>query len=122
MWKLLSLCLLISVSVAAQEIPKSTSLPGDPFFIKKTWAIGGAANWDYLTIDPKAQQLYIAHGPVVQVVSIESGELVSQISGFREAHSIALDDTGAYGRCYRPAPVFHRIGHPHPLLSALNRI
>jgi DNA-binding beta-propeller fold protein YncE len=96
MRKLLFISLLACVPLAAQEIPKSTALPGDPFFIKQTWSIGGAASWDYLSIDPAAQQLYIAHGPVVQVVNIESGEMVSQISGFREAHAIALDDIGAY--------------------------
>ena len=96
MRSLLIACLLIYAPLAAQEIPTSTALPGDPFFIKKTWTIGGDGNWDYLTIDPKAQRLYIAHGPVVQVVDIESGDLVAQIAGFRESHFIALDDTGAY--------------------------
>jgi len=74
----------------------ATQLGGSPFFIKKTWYIGGVGNWDSLTIDPTAQQLYIAHGPVVQVVSIDSGELIAQISGFREAHSIVIDDSGTY--------------------------
>ena len=96
MRKLLLACLLIYAPLAAQEIPTSTALPGDPFFIKKTWVIGGAGSWDYLTIDPQAERLYIARGPVVQVVDIDSGKLVAQISGFRESHFISLDDTGAY--------------------------
>jgi DNA-binding beta-propeller fold protein YncE len=96
MGKLLLACVLICVPLAAQEVPTATALPGDPFFVKKTWIIGGTGNWDYLTVDPKAQLLYIAHGPVVQVVDIDSGNVVAQISGFREAHSIALDDAGGY--------------------------
>jgi DNA-binding beta-propeller fold protein YncE len=96
MRRLVFACLLVCVPLAAQEIPMATQLPGSPFSIRKTWVIGGAGNWDYLTIDPAAQRLYIAHGPAVQVVDIDSGELVARISGFREAHSIALDDTGAY--------------------------
>ena len=97
MRRLLSLCLLTCVPLSAQvaPIPASTQLSGDPFFVKKTWFIGGVGNWDYLTIDPAAQRLYIAHGPVVQVVDIGSGELIGQISGFIEAHSVTLDDTGA---------------------------
>jgi DNA-binding beta-propeller fold protein YncE len=82
--------------LAAQEIPMATAISGNPFFVKKTWYIGGAGHWDYLTIDSSAQLLYIAHGAVVQVVNIETGALVAQISGFREAHDIALDDTGTY--------------------------
>jgi len=96
MRRLLFACVLVCVPLAAQEIPMATQLPGSPFSIRKTWVIGGVGNWDYLTIDPAAQRLYIAHGPAVQVVDIDSGELVAQISGFKEAHSIALDDTGSY--------------------------
>ena len=62
MWKLLFACLLICAPVAAQEIPVATPLSGNPFFIKKTWFIGGVGSWDYLTMDPRAQRLYVAHG------------------------------------------------------------
>lgn len=96
MRKLLFAGLLVCCPLAAQEIPRATALPGDPFFIKKTWVIGGGANWDSLTIDSKAQRLYIAHGSVVEVVDIDSGERIGQIAGFREAHTVALDDTGAF--------------------------
>lgn len=93
------LCLLVSLPLAAQEapIPTATALPSSPFFIKKTWPVGGNGNWDYLTIDPTAQRLYIAHGHAVQVVDIESGEVAGEITGFREAHAIALDDIGSFG-------------------------
>jgi len=50
-----------------------------------------------MTLDPKAERLFIAHGTEVQVVDVTSGSLVGQISGFRQAHAIALDDTGEYG-------------------------
>ena len=55
-------------------------------------AIGGSGNWDYLTLDPVARRLYIAHGQVVQVVDVDSGSVAGEITGFREAHAIALDD------------------------------
>jgi YVTN family beta-propeller protein len=91
--------LLLCVSLVAQEapIPAATSLPGTPFSVKKSWNIGGVGNWDYLTIDPAAQRLYIAHGAQVQVVDIDSGTVIGAISGFTETHQIALDDTGPYG-------------------------
>ena len=92
-------CLLVCLPAAAQEapIPTPTALPGSPFFIKKNWFIGGAGNWDYLALDPTAQRLYIAHSHSVQVVDVSSGALAGEIPGFREAHAIALDDTGTYG-------------------------
>jgi hypothetical protein len=100
MSRALFLCLLIYCLPAAAQvapIPTPTELPGSPFAIKKTWVIGGAGNWDYLTVDPAAQRLYIAHGHSVQVVDVSSGSLAGEITGFREAHAIALDDTGSYG-------------------------
>jgi DNA-binding beta-propeller fold protein YncE len=97
MKKLLLSALLLSAPLAAQDIPQATQLPGNPFVIKNTWVIGGIGLWDYLAMDPVAQRLYIAHGAAVQVVDVKSGTLAGQITGLREAHAIALDDTGQYG-------------------------
>ena len=97
MKRLLAFCLLGCAALPAQQPPAATELPGSPFFIKKTWIIGGVGNWDYLTMDPAAQRLYIAHGAQVQVVDVETGQVAGVISGLREAHAIALDDTGQFG-------------------------
>jgi len=84
---------------AAQEapIPAATELSGQPYTIKDKWVIGGTGDWDYLTLDPVARQLFIAHGPTVQVVDIESGAVVGTVTGFRQAHAVVLDDSGPYG-------------------------
>jgi DNA-binding beta-propeller fold protein YncE len=99
MRKALSLFLLGCAQLAAQSpFPQnSTALPDHPWFIKKTWIIGGRGNWDYLTMDPAASRLYIAHGPEVQVVDAETGNLAGQVTGLSEAHSVALDDAGEFG-------------------------
>ena len=67
---LLDLCLMASTALSAQRIPAATELPGDPFFIKHTWVIGGEGNWDYMVLDPARLQLFVAHGPIVQVVDV----------------------------------------------------
>lgn len=77
--------------------PPPTELPSHPFFITKTWYVGGLGDWDYLTIDPSANQLFIAHGSQVQVVDVESGTLAGVVSHLREAHAIVLDNQGTYG-------------------------
>jgi DNA-binding beta-propeller fold protein YncE len=97
MKKLFGLCLLASAMSAAQQIPGATELPSHPFFIKKTWFIGGAGNWDYLTMDPAAQQLFIAHGAQVQVVDVATGTVAGTVGALRLAHAIALDDSGEFG-------------------------
>jgi DNA-binding beta-propeller fold protein YncE len=96
MRKTLLLCLLICLPLPAQLIPTATELPGDPFYVKKTWLIGGEGSWDSLTVDSAAQRLYVAHGTKVQVVDLDSGSLLAQIQGFRDAHAIALEDTGQF--------------------------
>ena len=84
---------------AAQEtpIPTATELSGRPFTIKDKWVIGGTGDWDYLTLDPTARQLFIAHGQTVQVVDIGSGSVVGTVTGFRQAHAVVLDNPGPYG-------------------------
>lgn len=77
--------------------PPSTAMPSHPFFILKTWIIGGIGNWDYMTMDPAANQLFIAHGPTVQVVDVARGTVAGTIKGLREAHAIILDQDGTYG-------------------------
>ncbi len=91
-----AICLFACAGLAAQT-PQATELPGRPFVIKKAWTIGGEGNWDYLTLDPVALQLYIAHGPVVQVVDVSEGTVVGEVTGMRDAHGIALDSNGQYG-------------------------
>ena len=77
--------------------PPPTALPSHPFFITKTWYVGGVGDWDYLAIDPSANQLFIAHGAQVQVVDVESGTVAGVVSHMREAHAIVLDNQGAFG-------------------------
>jgi len=88
---------VLSCSVLAAQDPKPTELGGKPFFVKKTWTIGGEGNWDYLTLDPTTLQLFIAHGTRVQVVDVNSGSPVGEVTGLRDAHGIALDPEGQFG-------------------------
>jgi YVTN family beta-propeller protein len=82
---------------AQAQTPQATELTDKPFYIKKTWTIGGEGNWDYLTVDPVSLQLYIAHGATVQVVDVNAGKLSGEVTGLRDAHGIALDDSGQFG-------------------------
>jgi len=93
----LTLSLSVGTFLSAQRPPQPTQLPGDIFVLKNTWYIGGAGNWDYLTMDASAHRLFIAHGRAVQVVDVETGAVAGQVTGLREAHDIALDRNGEFG-------------------------
>jgi DNA-binding beta-propeller fold protein YncE len=96
----LSLLLVVCGSAHAQLTPvppSPTGTPSQPFFITKTWVVGGAGDWDYMTMDPRGHQLFIAHGPTVQVVDVESGVVAGVVRGLRDARDVVLDAEGAYG-------------------------
>jgi DNA-binding beta-propeller fold protein YncE len=96
----ISLALVVCGAASAQLTPvppPPTGTPSHPFFITKTWIVGGVGDWDYLTMDPTARQLFIAHGPTVQVVDVETGAVAGIVKGMRETHSVVLDAQGAYG-------------------------
>ena len=88
---------MMCATVLAQRPPSPTDLAGHPFFITKTWVVGGVGDWDYLTMDPVAHQLFIAHGAAVQVVDVSTGTLAGAVTGLRQAHAVVLDPEGAFG-------------------------
>ncbi len=61
------------------------------------WNIGGEGGWDYLTEDPAAHRLYIAHNVTVDVVDTDTGKKVGAITGLGGTHGVALDPDGKYG-------------------------
>jgi DNA-binding beta-propeller fold protein YncE len=86
----------LCASLCAQE-PPPTDLAGRPFFITKTWIVGGVGDWDYMAMDPVARRLFIAHGAAVQVIDVALGTVAGTISGLRQAHSVVLDQEGVFG-------------------------
>ena len=92
----LAVCTVVSAQLTPVP-PPPTGTPSHPFFITKTWIVGGIGDWDYLTMDPTARQLFIAHGAAVQVVDVETGALAGVVRGMRETHSVVLDPQGSFG-------------------------
>ncbi len=92
--------LLICPALAAQWYappPVPTGLPSQPFSIRNIWYIGGTGPWDTMTLDATTERLFIAHGTMVQVLSVQTGTLVGEIKGLVGARAIALDSNGGNG-------------------------
>ena len=93
------LWMLCCAAIAGQEapIPAVDELNGRPYAIRQTWVIGGTGNWDYLTLDANARQLFIAHQNAVQVVDVTTGKVSGQVEGLVDAHEVVLDPDGHTG-------------------------
>ena len=62
---------------------------GEYSVIKKI-PIPGTGSWDYLTVDEGARRLYVSHGTQVEVIDIDSLNLVGSIPKTPGVHGIAI--------------------------------
>jgi YVTN family beta-propeller protein len=67
----------------------SAAFSNDYHLIKKI-PLSGTGSWDYLTVDEGARRLYVSHGVQVEVLDIDSGEIVGRISDTPGVHGIAI--------------------------------
>jgi YVTN family beta-propeller protein len=77
----LALCFLV-MSLAAQ-----THTPLYEQTVK--WTIGGEGGWDYLTLDPDGNRLFIGHSNNITVVDLGTGKKIGEIPA-TGAHGVAL--------------------------------
>jgi DNA-binding beta-propeller fold protein YncE len=61
-----------------------------PYQLKRTIHLPGTEGWDYISIDSSARRLYIGREKYLQVVDIDSGRLVAQLTDVPGAHGVAL--------------------------------
>jgi len=58
--------------------------------VVKAFQIGGQGGWDYLTVDPKTQRLYVPRTTHTMVIDAQTGNTIADIPGQRNAHGVAL--------------------------------
>jgi len=58
--------------------------------VVSTFKIGGAGRWDYPTVDPEANRLYVTRGNHVSVIDTEKGALVGDITDVQGSHGTAV--------------------------------
>ncbi|MGB9204284.1 MAG: YncE family protein [Terriglobales bacterium] len=60
------------------------------YHITKKIPVAGQGGWDYLTVDESARRLYVSHGTQVEVLDVDSGEVVGKIANTLGVHGIAV--------------------------------
>ena len=58
--------------------------------VVKTFPIGGQGGWDYLTVDPETHRIYVPRSTHTMVIDAQSGKVIADIPGQKNAHGVAL--------------------------------
>jgi YVTN family beta-propeller protein len=53
------------------------------------WTIGGEGGWDYLTLSPNGDRLFIAHSNKIEVVDTSNGKVIGEIPA-NGSHGVAI--------------------------------
>jgi DNA-binding beta-propeller fold protein YncE len=61
-----------------------------PYRIADNIHLDGDGGWDYLVIDDSTSRLYVSHGSIVQVVDVNTNEVIGTIPDTKGVHGIAL--------------------------------
>src|ERR1700692_1896482 len=61
----------------------------------KTYSFGAAEGstreyFDYITVDSSARRVYLSHGTEIKVIDADSGALITNITGLKQTHGVAL--------------------------------
>jgi DNA-binding beta-propeller fold protein YncE len=78
---------LVLVTLASLAVA-STDPSG--YHIAKTITLGGTEGWDYISMDSDTRRLYIGRSTHMDVVDVDSGEVVAKLTGLPGVHGIAL--------------------------------
>jgi DNA-binding beta-propeller fold protein YncE len=78
--------LVLALSLGLFATP---SFATDSYQLSKKIPIPGQGNWDYLKVDESARRLYVSHGTRVDVLNVDSGEILGNIPTLG-VHGIAL--------------------------------
>src|SRR6266576_2534585 len=61
-----------------------------PYKVTQTFKIGGVGGWDYLTVDPHAQRLYVPRSTHTMILEAETGKPIFDIPGQQRNHGVAV--------------------------------
>ena len=52
--------------------------------------LGGDGRWDNVAVDPEAKRIYAPRAEDIQVVDETTGKIISDITGFKGLHGVAV--------------------------------
>ena len=61
-----------------------------PYHLLHTITIGGEGGWDFLTVDPAGERLYVAHGTQTEVIDLKTHKAIGVVPNTPAAHGVAV--------------------------------
>ena len=58
--------------------------------VSQTFHVGGDGGWDYLTVDPEHQLLFVPRSTHTQVLDSKTGKVIADIPGQKRNHGVAI--------------------------------
>ena len=78
-------------AVAWASPPFAAPAPATTYRIIARYQIGGNdTGYDYMRVDALLRRLYVAHANRVEVLDVDTGKLIGQVTGMRGVHGIEL--------------------------------
>ncbi len=94
---LLTLSIVVMAGSFARAQPPASAGATGPYRVVKTFHVGGAGGWDYLTVDPQRKLLYVPRSTHTIVVDAARGKIVADIPGQRRNHGVAIVPSAGRG-------------------------
>src|SRR6266403_393567 len=87
-------CVTVCVAFLLLAVVALASPPTSGYHLIKTVPLGAGPGsgeyFDYVTVDPAARRVYVAHGSEVKVLDADNFSVVGSITGFKRCHGVAL--------------------------------
>jgi YVTN family beta-propeller protein len=83
-------CFEVAVILTLSSALLFAAPPSGGYSVTKKIPIPGQGSWDYLSIDESARRLYVSHGTQVEVVDIDSLNVVGNVPKTPGVHGVAL--------------------------------
>jgi DNA-binding beta-propeller fold protein YncE len=91
MFQRLACLILVAAGLTSQIAPVSAAdNAATELKVVNTFRIGGAGRWDYPTVDPEGNRLYVTRGNHVSVIDTDKGTLVGDITDVQGSHGTAV--------------------------------
>ncbi len=77
-------------SLAYAQSSQPTPPEGRSYRVAQTFQVGGEGRWDYLTVDPAHQLLFVPRTTHTMVLEAPTGRVVADIPGQKRNHGVAI--------------------------------